>query len=314
MLQNTFVRELGTLLGIRLFGSFVRNLRFIAVIPATVSILAVAACDSANVTETVVAQDAVVNEAKDKAGDFDHSSFEGLLMKYVNDKGLVDYDGFAKDRTVLEGYLEAVAKANPTSFSSNDERNAFYINAYNALTIRAVLDDVIGKTDSVKKVDGFWDKKKYLVGGVEMTLDATEKISRDYKDPRIHFAYNCASLGCPKLQRFAFTGPKLQEQFASITKEFLYDEERGLRIDRDKNKVWISRLFSWYAGDFTGDTSKVGFVKGFIKSKFTASAGTNFIIEKGPQEIVEYIRDKKPDVGYLEYDWTLNSQVPPKAK
>ncbi len=298
----------------RLVFSYTWFLRFLAFIPATISVLAVAACDSRNIAETVAAQDAVVNEAKDKIGDFDHSAYESLLVKHVNEKGLVDYDGFAMDRTVLEGYLEAVAKANPASFSSNDERNAFYINAYNALTIRAVLDHVIGKTDSVKKVDGFWDKKKYRVGSVDLTLDATEKISRDYKDPRIHFAYNCASLGCPRLQRFAFTGPKLQEQFKFITTDFLKDEERGLKIDRAKNKIWISRLFSWYAGDFTGDTSKFGFVKGFIKSKFTSSAGTNFIVEKGPEEIVQYIKDKNPDVGYLEYDWTLNSQVPPVVK
>jgi hypothetical protein len=296
---------------------FFRNtwfLRFFAVILATVSVLAATACDSTNVTETVVAQDAVANETKDKIAEFDHSAYEALLKKHVDDKGKVDYDGFAKDRAALDTYLESVAKANPSALTSQDERNAFHINAYNAYTIRAVLDDVIGKTDSVKKVDGFWDKKKYRLAGEDLTLDKIEKVSRDFKDPRIHFAYNCASLGCPRLQQFAFTGPKLQEQFEFITKDFLRDEERGLKIDRVKNKIWISRLFSWYAGDFTGDTSKVGFVKGFIKSKFTASAGTNFIMEKGPEEIVQYIKDKKPDVGYLEYDWTLNSQIPPKTK
>ncbi len=281
---------------------------------ATGLVFASVACESVNTTETVKAQNTVKTETGDAKPEFDHSAYEALLKLYVDEKGMVDYDGFAKDRAKLDAYLETVGKAAPNAFSTDDERNAFYINAYNAFTIRAVLDDVIGKTDSVKKVDGFWDKKKYRIGGQDLTLDATEKISRDYKDPRIHFAYNCASLGCPKLQRFAFTGPKLQEQFKFITKDFLNDEERGLKIDRDKNKIWISRLFSWYAGDFTGDTSKVGFVKGFIKSKFTASAGTNFIMEKGSDEIVQYIKDKKPDVGYLEYDWTLNSQIPPKTK
>lgn len=242
---------------------------------------------------------------------FDHGVFDLLLKEYVAETGLVDYDGFAKDRANLDAYLDRIAKADPAILSSQDERNAFFINAYNAYTIRAVLDDVLGKTDSVKKVSGFWDKKKYSVAGESLTLDSIEKVSRDYKDPRMHFAVNCASLGCPRLQRFAFTGVKLQEQFELITKDFLSDQQRGLRIDSAKNKVWISRIFSWYAGDFTGDTSKFGFVKGFIKSKFTASAGANFILENGPVETVSYLKEKKPDVGYLEYDWTLNSFKPP---
>lgn len=243
---------------------------------------------------------------------FDHSAFEELLKSYVGENGKVDYDGFIKDRARLDAYLDTLGKANPKEFASDDERNAFYINAYNAFTIADVLDDVYQKTDSVKKVNGFWDKKKHCVGGEDLTLDAIEKISRDYKDPRVHFAVNCASSSCPKLQRFAFTGAKLNEQLEISTKDFLADESRGLKIDRTKNKIWISKIFSWYAGDFTGDTSSVGFVKGFIKSKFTASAGINFIVEKVSPETVQYFKEQKPDVDYLEYDWTLNSLIPPK--
>ncbi len=277
-------------------------------------LLTTAACTSVDSSETVVAQNTKMSDSTVVKGDFDHSSYEQLLKLYVNDNGLVDYEGFTKDGAKLDAYLESLGKAKPSAFSSDDERNAFYINAYNAFTIRDVLDDVYKKTDSVKKVDGFWDKKKHLIGGEELTLDKIEKVSRDYKDPRMHFAVNCASLGCPKLQKFAFTGPQLQEQFAFITKDFLADEERGMKIDREKNRVYISKIFSWYAGDFTGDTSSFGFLKGFIKSKFTSSAGTNFILTKVEPETVKYFKEKDPDVEYLDYDWTLNSQIPPAKK
>ena len=279
-----------------------------------VGLLFSAACSSVKSTETVMAKESAVVANDTAKADFDHGAYDALLKKYVNENGKVDYEGFAKDRAQLDTYLDALGTADPKSFASDDERNAFYINAYNAFTIRDVLDDVYGKTDSVKKVDGFWDKKKHRVGGEDLTLDKIEKISRDYKDPRVHFAVNCASSSCPKLQRFAFTGAKLQEQFALITEDFLTDENRGLKIDRAKNKIWISKIFSWYAGDFTGDTSSIGFVKGFIKSKFTASAGVNFIVEKVEPETAKYFKEQKPDVDYLDYDWTLNSQIPPAKK
>ncbi len=276
--------------------------------------LATAACSSVNTSETVTAQNAIVNDKKSADGEFDHSEYEALLQLYVDENGKVDYDGFIKDRAKLDAYLESLGNANPAGFSSINERNAFYVNAYNAFTIRDVLDDVYQKTDSVKKVDGFWDRKKHRIGGEDLTLDAIEKVSRDFKDPRVHFAVNCASSSCPKLRRFAFTGTKLPEQFELITKDFLADENRGLKIDRTKNRVWISRIFSWYAGDFTGDTSKFGFLKGFIKSKFTASAGLNFILGKLSDEDVQYFREQKPDVDYLDYDWTLNSKIPPTKR
>lgn len=287
---------------------------YLVFLVATSLVLTTMACSSVNSTETVVAQNTVADEKSAVKAGFDHTSYEELLKLYVDENGKVDYDGFTKDRAKLDTYLESLGKAKPADFSSNDERNAFYINAYNAFTIRDVLDDVYQKTDSVKKVDGFWDKKKHRVAGEDLTLDAIEKVSRDLKDPRVHFAVNCASSSCPKLQRFAFTGAKLQEQFEFITKDFLADENRGLKIDRAKNKALISKIFSWYAGDFTGDTSKFGFLKGFLKSKFTASAGVNFILGKLSDENVQYFKEKKPDVDYLDYDWTLNSQIPPTKK
>ncbi len=281
-----------------------------------IAFIAFAACSSESTVKTAVSAQTVTPPTSEKNDGkvFDHTKYEELLVLYVKDDSKVDYEGFIKDRAKLDAYLETLGKAKPAEFISDNERNAFYINAYNAFTIRDVIDDVYKKTDSVKKVSGFWDKKKHLVGGEEMTLDAIEKVSRDYKDPRVHFAVNCASSSCPKLQRFAFTGAKLQEQFVQITNDFLSDEVRGMKIDKENKKVAISSLFSWYAGDFSGNTSSVGFLTGFVKSKFTSSVGINFIKNNVSPEIATILSDKKNKVSYLDYDWTLNSLIPPVKK
>ncbi len=305
ILNNSFKRDFS-------FSSIL----FLSSILIVTCLVLIAACDSDNTVKTVASAQNIspVNTVAQDTKAFDHSKFEELLVLYSKEDGKVDYEGFIKDRAKLDAYLETLGKAKPAEFSSDDERNAFHINAYNAFTIRDVLDDVYNKTDSVKKVNGFWDKKKHLVGGEQMTLDEIEKVSRDYKDPRVHFAVNCASSSCPKLQRFAFTGAKFQQQLEQITKDFLSDEVRGMKIDKENKKVAISSLFSWYAGDFTGNTSSVGFVTGFLKSKLTSSAGINFIKANVTPEIAAILSDKKNKVSYLDYDWTLNSLIPPIKK
>jgi hypothetical protein len=281
-----------------------------------VALVTIAACSSDSTVKTSASTPTQTSATPEKTDgkSFDHSKFEELLILHVKDDSKVDYDGFIKDRAKLDAYLETLGTAKIAEFASDDERNAFHINAYNAFTIRDVLDDVYKKTDSVKKVNGFWDKKKHLVGGEQMTLDAIEKVSRNFKDPRVHFAVNCASSSCPKLQRFAFTGAKLQQQLEQATKDFLSDEVRGMKIDKENNKIAISSLFSWYAGDFSGNTSSVGFVTGFVKSKFTSSVGINFIKGNVTPEIAAILSDKKNKVSYLDYDWTLNSLIPPVKK
>lgn len=240
----------------------------------------------------------------------DHSQWEELLKLYVREDGKVDYDGFTKDKTKLEAYIATLAELDFAALANDDERNALHINAYNANTILAVVNEVYGKNSSVKNIKGFWDKKKYRLAKRDLTLDEIEKFSRDL-DSRVHFAYNCASASCPKLQRFAYTGAKLQEQFEFITKDFLADTERGLSIDRDKKKIQISRLFLWYASDFKGNTSKSSQYWEIIKGQFSPSVGVNFIKTKVSDDIKQLFEDKKYDVSFKDYSWELNSVVPP---
>ena len=262
-------------------------------------------------TATIKANDFSVNKEGIR---FDHSEWEELLEAYVDEKGLVDYDGFADDREQLDAYLKRVGEVKISDLVDVDERNAFYINAYNAFTVRQVLDTVWEKTFSVRNVEGFWDTKTHLIGGEELTLDQIEKTSRNYGDPRTHFAVNCASIGCPNLQKFAYTGKDLEEQFAKVTKEFLADTEKGVKLDKKNNKLGISSLFNWYAGDFKGETGDIERGISLIKSQFTTSAGVTYIVDKVEPEISDHIKTKNPEVYYLEYDWNLNSQDPPVSE
>ncbi len=271
------------------------------------------ACEGSVATESVSNEKSTpANPMVENKSVVNHSQWEELLQLYVRDDGKVDYDGFTKDKAKLEAYLATLAELDFAALANNDERNALHINAYNASTILAVVNEVYGNNSSVKNIKGFWDKKKYRVAKRDLTLDEIERYSRDL-DPRVHFAYNCASASCPKLQKFAFTGAKLQEQFDFITKDFLADTERGLNIDPDKKKIRISRLFLWYASDFKGNTSKSSQYWEIVKGQFSASVGVNFIKTKVSDDIKQLFEDKKYDVSFMDYSWELNSVVPPAA-
>jgi hypothetical protein len=290
----------------------VRMWQLIGLVFALFAVLLAVGCDESKVTDTVNAQETPVSKNADTKGEVDHSDFESLLQKHVTENGLVDYDGFTQDKPKLEAYLDKLATVDFAALVNDDERNALHINGYNAYTILAVVNEVYGKNSSVKNVKGFWDKKKYRLANRDLTLDEIEKYSREL-DARVHFAYNCASASCPRLQRFAFTGAKLQEQLELITKDFLADKERGMRIDREKKTIQISRLFLWYASDFKGNTSKTSQYWEIIKGQFSTAVGVGFIRTKVDDETRQLFDDKKFKVSFMDYSWALNSTVPPAA-
>lgn len=242
------------------------------------------------------------------AGTFDHSRFERLLVAYVNDDGWVDYAGLARDRTALDAYLDTLASINPQSFVNDDERLAFWINAYNAFTLRDALDDVYRKAGGVKDVSGFFDRKKHRIAGEDLTLDKIERRARDFHDPRIHFAVVCASTSCPKLQRYTYKGVQLNEQLDRVTREFLMDEQRGLRVDRERKRIYVSSLFKWYASDFEGKTGNLSFYAGLAKAAVTGGKTLEHIADYVTPEVEQFIAERKPKVHFLDYDWSLNAQ------
>lgn len=238
---------------------------------------------------------------------FDHSDFERLLRQSVSEEGWVDYAGLKRNRAALDAYLARLATAHPVSLS-NDEQLALYINAYNAFTLADVLDRVYGKAAGVRQVSGFFDGTRHLLGGKELTLDEIEARGRNLGDPRIHFAVVCASTSCPKLQRFAYTGAQLDQQLDRAARQFLADPARGLRIDRGHNRIYLSSIFKWYAGDFTGARSAASRLVARTKATISGSEIIGHIRTYAPPDAQRFLEAASPSVHYLDYDWSLNSQ------
>lgn len=215
----------------------------------------------------------------DQAG-ADHASWNALLQKYADSEGNVDYAGITKEKGKLNTYLAYLDKHAPAEGWSKNEKLAYYINLYNAATVKLIVDNYPIK--SIKDIGNPWDKKWVLINGKKYSLGNIEhKILRKMDEPRIHFAINCASYSCPKLVNKAFLPKTLEEQLEAAAVDFINDTFRNKISEK---KVQLSHIFKWYKGDFTEKSSLVEYLNRYSKTK----AG------------------KKAKVSYLTYDWGLN--------
>ena len=213
----------------------------------------------------------------------DHSQWTTLLQKYVDKKGLVDYKGFQKDEKQLDAYLDMLAAKDPNNDWSVQELLAFYINLYNAQTVKLIVENY--PTKSIKDLDGPWTKGRARVDGRELSLGGIENgILRKMDEPRIHFAINCASISCPKLLDEAYTAAKINEQLELVTRQFINSTNNDIK----ENEAQLSSIFTFYPNDWKVD-GKVD-ITGFINqySKVKLNPNTNLT--------------------YKNYDWGLNEQ------
>ena len=225
------------------------------------------------------------------AEEVDHSIYAELLQKYVK-KGVVDYQGFKNEEGKLDAYLKVLEETD-TSKLSRDEQFAFYINAYNAWTIKLILSGYPG-VESIKDFGSLfkspWKKKFVRLDGDVLTLDHIEhEILRPrFKDPRVHFAVNCASKSCPPLISEPYRGAILDGQLNASTRAFLNNPEQNyLEVDQ----LHVSKIFKWFDDDF--DESIVGFFIRFAEADFKE----RLVANRG-----------KIEVHYLDYDWSLNGK------
>lgn len=232
------------------------------------------------------------------------ADYDRLLHACVTEDGWVNYAALSLERSVLDGFLAELGSASPQNFKDDRERLAFWINAYNAFTLADALDSVYGQRRGVREVSGFFDKRKHLVAGEQLTLDEIETRGRKLHDPRIHFAIVCASTSCPKLRRFAYRNELLNEQLDQAAHEFFADANRGLRFDSGKNELHVSPILKWYAGDFTGSSAGTW---ARVKATVSGSELLDFIARYAPAAVAARIREHPPTLHYFDYDWSLNS-------
>ncbi len=221
----------------------------------------------------------------------DHGLYATLLKKNVK-QGQVDYGGFKTDEAKLDQYLKVLEKIDPDKLAPN-EQFAFYINAYNAWTIKLILSGYPG-IKSIKDLGSFfkspWKKKICRIGGNVITLDDIEHgiLRPRFKDPRVHFAINCASASCPPLISEPYRGSTLDRQLDNSAKNFINNSQHNYLQD---NTLYVSKIFKWFGEDFNNDI--IGF---FLK-----------YAEKELKEKIQAQRDQIK-INFLDYDWSLNGK------
>ncbi len=229
--------------------------------------------------------DSITNQNSPK---LDHQSWSDLLIRHVDSTGKVDYDGFIKDSIALNSYLDRLSKYPPGNNWTKDEKLAYWINAYNAFTIKLIIDhypleSIKDIVDGLPMINSPWDIKFFRVGETPFDLNTIEHeiLRKAFEEPRIHFAVNCASFSCPKLRNEAYTAENLEKQLEAQAFDFLNNPQKNY-INNEVTK--LSKIFDWFQSDFTKQSD----LKSFI-DKYNNSINKNNKVE------------------YLEYNWVLNN-------
>lgn len=205
-------------------------------------------------------------------GEICHDSWSLFLKKHVDNNGLVDYKSIKNELATLNLYLTSLSKNTPDDSWSKDKKMAYWINAYNAFTIKLIVDRY--PIASIKEIEKPWDLKFIELGENTFSLnDIEHKILRKMDDPRIHFGIVCASFSCPKLQNEAFVASKLDQQLNDATREFLADSDRNTLSE---NAVEISKIFKWFSKDFKKEGSIIDFLNKYSEIKISQKAKKSF--------------------------------------
>ncbi|WP_298339587.1 DUF547 domain-containing protein [uncultured Algibacter sp.] len=222
----------------------------------------------------------VIKEEEEELSTLNHRDWTVLLQKHVSDQGNVNYLGFKNDRKALLAYIRDLGKNIPVSTWSKQEKLAYWINAYNAMTIDLILRHY--PVESIKDIKKPWDQRFWKLGEKWYNLNEIEHdILRKMDEPRIHFAIVCASFSCPKLENNAFISNTLEAQLTNVTKEFLSDEKRN---EISENSIKISKIFQWFSKDFKQNGSLIDFLNQYSDIKISNNTKKDF----------------------KDYDWSLN--------
>lgn len=248
--------------------------------------------------EVVVGRD-VPSTQRISMSELDHQVWTELLAKYVDSRGMVDYTTWkasSSDQAKLDKYIDQLAGVRVSTANQRSVQLAFWINAYNAVTIKGILREY--PTTSIRKHTArlwgynIWKDLKLRVDGKKYSLEDIEhNILRKLGEPRIHFAIVCASIGCPRLLDEAYVPQEVDDQLTLNAKAFFGDRAK-FRIDANAKRVYLSPILSWFGEDFGS----------------SRSAQLRAIAPYVPNNATELVTSGKARVSFLDYDWGLNDQ------
>jgi len=240
---------------------------------------------------------APIARAQCPAFDRSHAPWSALLARHV-EGGRVDYSALGREgRGELDAYLESLSGVCARDYErwAPPERIAFWINAYNAFTVKLILDHYpIASIREIGWLPGAAFRRKFIpmrgLEGTRISLDRIEHgwLRSAFSEPRIHFALVCAARSCPELRGEAYRGGDLERQLEAQGRTFLRDPAKN-RVDRARRILRLSSIFRWFRGDFEkGGGSLAGFVSRYL--------------EAVPNELADY------SIEFLDYDWSLNDR------
>ncbi|MBA2662434.1 MAG: DUF547 domain-containing protein [Bradymonadaceae bacterium] len=266
---------------------------FVAALLTLLTLITACSAPSADLLDGPIV--AEMTEGQKSGGQvFDHSAFDALLSAHVDAQaGRVNYAGLKADRAKLDAYLQTIAKARMQDLGA-DEQHALLINAYNGYTLKLIVENY--PVGSIRDLSDPWGSARYEVASHTLSLDNIEHnlIRPIFKDPRIHFAVNCAAKDCPPLRATAYTGEALDAQLEEASRAVL-GSPRFVRVEGDKLRV--TKLFDWYGDDFTNNDFKG-----------SASNVARYVARYSSDSVRAFIEAKNndPTVDFLDYDWSLN--------
>ncbi len=253
-----------------------------------------------------------------QSNELDYSQYASVLSMHVNEKGGVNYKTLKVNREYLDSFTNSLAILKQSAYDAWPENDqlAFWINAYNALTLKVILDNYPIKAsflgslrfpkNSIRQISGVWDTITFKVMGNNMTLNDIEHdvIRKKFSDPRIHFALVCASGGCPPLRNEPFIGDELDKQLDDQVRDMIAVSSK-FRVDHSSRTIFLSKILDWYGDDFIGQ---------YKPSKPTAGnsakqhASINFLAKYVDETTRKTLLSTEYHISYLEYDWSLNQQ------
>ncbi len=248
--------------------------------------------------------------------DQNHTIFNNLLKENVHD-AKVNYEAFLISEE-FDNYLISLNNISKEQYESwtENQRLAFWINAYNAFTIKAIINNYpiqrsftftgifYAPKNSILQIPGVWKKLQFKAVGKNVTLDHIEHgiIRKEFNEPRIHVAIVCASIGCPDLRNEAYTAEKIDSQLTDASRNFVNSTLKGVKIDKSKRRIIVSKIFKWFGEDFYNNYSSEQLSGKSRKQNGTLGFIALYIIDDNKS----YILNGDYKLSYMSYDWSLN--------